>query len=528
MMRFPVLPYSNLLRSFATTSLWFFVSACSGSTKDSAAEESAGALLAKSDVLWPVQNEVASVRVCWAPSKLNSTYPVAALAPNVDARLAELKQWVFDVVEAEWNAKTPLKFTGFQDCEPNETAVELTPIDSATTASCGAQGQPCAVTLGKSLLRQRGVYLNLYFGEEVLYSSRYQQKNPGALYQPSKDVNGTLKLDYRYWLPQACFDEFRYAWSTNNSLTKHAVNIEDPQVLAQFTQVYEDCLKFNVLHEFGHIAGFAHEQQRKDVAPGCNAETNPDLQYKADTPLGPFDKQSIMSYCRTDPAPALSPEDIEQTKLVYHTSAGAGGTLGAGGTSTGGQPSVSAGANVGGAVDSGAGASTGGAFSGDAGAGSGGALDSDAGASMAGAFSAEAGASSGGMVNSGGERAAPGASSPSSAAQPDAADPSGCSVARPGGMGASRWVGAWAWGLLLVAGVMSRCMRQGRKLAERAGFGRRTAFQPSLVAVRYDFIALVGRARRSSETLGNPGDVPLDLPMLTWSLPDEEHTTMRG
>lgn len=510
-MSFPVLTHSNLLRTFATTSLWLLVSACSGSTEGGSAKESGDALLAKSDVLWPVQNDVASVRVCWAPSKLNSSYPVAALAPNVAARLVELKQWVFDVVETEWNAKTPLKFTGFQDCVPNEAAVELTPIDSATTASCGAQGQPCAVTLGKSLLKQRGVYLNLYFGEEVLYSSRYQQQNPGASYQSSKDVNGTVKLDYRYWLPQACFDEFRYAWSTNNSLTKHAVNIDDPKVLAQFTKVYEDCLKFNVLHEFGHIAGFAHEQQRKDVAPDCKAETNPDLQYKADTPLGPFDKQSIMSYCRTDPAPTLSPEDIEQTKLVYRASAGPGGSGGGGGMSTGGQPSASAGANVGGAVDSGAGASTGGASNGNAGADPGGAINSDAGASTAGAFGAGAGASSGGAVNSGaaadsgssgemdnsgGERAAPGSSSPSSAAQPDAADPSGCSVAKPGGMGASQWDGAWSWGLLLVAGVMSRYRRQRRKI-------------------------------QCTETSRKPGDVPLDLPILTWSLPDNEHTTMR-
>jgi hypothetical protein len=241
------------------------------------------------------------------------------------------------------------------------------------------------------------------------------------------------------------------------------VNIEDPKVLAEFTKVYEDCLKFNVLHEFGHIAGFAHEQQRKDVAPDCKAETKIDLQYKADTPLGPFDKQSIMSYCRTDPAPTLSPEDIEQTKVVYRGSIGAGGSAGGSGMSTGGQPSVSAGASAGGADDSDAGASTGGAFDGQAGAGSGGAANSGAGANTAGAFSAGAGANSSGMANAGGERAAPGSGSPSSPTLPDAADPSGCSVAKPGGVGASQSAGTWAWGLLLAAGVMSRSRRPRRK-----------------------------------------------------------------
>lgn len=292
-----------------------------------------GALLAKSDVLWPMAGGTATVRVCWTEPRLSSAYPVASLAPDIGARLVVLKQWTREIVEAEWNAKTPLEFTGWEDCTGRADTLELTPIDSATTPTCAAQGQPCVTTLGRALLERKGVFLNLFFGEEVLYSSRYQQHHAGSSYQRSDDVNPDPNLDYQWWLPQACFDELQYPWTVNNSRTKHRVDIENPQIFAEFMAIYANCLKFNVLHEFGHVAGFAHEQQRKDVAAGCDAEVNPDTQYRADTPLGPFDGESIMSYCRTNQAATLSAQDIEQTKAVYRTSGGtnSGGAAGTGG-----------------------------------------------------------------------------------------------------------------------------------------------------------------------------------------------------
>jgi hypothetical protein len=286
-------------------------------------------LFARSRVLWPVVDGVATVSVCWAESQFETTYPVAALRPDLEARLPERKQWIREIIEEQWNGRTALRFTGWHDCSANSADVELTPIDTGVTASCadGNLGRPCVTALGRDLLDYGGgVFLNVYFGEEVLYSSRYQQANPGARYNENNEPNSNR--EYAYWLPQACFDDFEYAWSTNNSLTEHSVDINDSAVLAEFMAIYENCLKFNALHEFGHIAGFSHEHQRSDVSSGCDAEDDQDAQYVGDTPLGPFDLQSIMSYCRTDNAATLTDQDVEMTNVVYRDGVAGGATVG--------------------------------------------------------------------------------------------------------------------------------------------------------------------------------------------------------
>jgi hypothetical protein len=275
-------------------------------------------LFARSRVLWPIVDGVAEVSVCWGQPRFETTYPVASLRPDLEALLPERKRWIRDIVEEQWNGRTPLRFSGWDDCSAGAADVELTPIDTGVTSSCadGSLGQPCVDALGHDLADGGGgVFLNVFFGEEVLYSSRYQQDNPGAEYDERNEPNSNRA--YPYWLPQACFDEFQYAWSTNNSLTRYPVDINEPAILAKFTAIYENCLKFNALHEFGHIAGFSHEQQRVDVPAGCDAERDPGVQYVGDTPLGPFDVQSIMSYCRTDDAATLSEQDAEQANLVY-------------------------------------------------------------------------------------------------------------------------------------------------------------------------------------------------------------------
>ena len=40
-----------------------------------------------------------------------------------------------------------------------------------------------------------------------------------------------------------------------------------------------------------------------------------------DHPLGAFDPQSIMSYCRTDPSATLTDEDVTQATAVYRSNA---------------------------------------------------------------------------------------------------------------------------------------------------------------------------------------------------------------
>lgn len=306
------------LRAILTGSLVTWSLGC-GSTQPASSElatREAG-LLARSGALWPVVDGVARVSVCWRPAQLQTTYPVASLRPDLQALLPERKRWVQESVEEQWNARTALKFTGWHDCSAAPADVELTPIDSGVTSSCAGDnlGQSCVEALGSELAGGGGVFVNLFFGEEALYSSRYQQASPGRLYDERNEPN--YDRDYSYWLPQACVEEFEYAWSTNNTLTRYPLDIDAPEVLAAFMAIYESCLKFNALHEFGHIAGFSHEQQRADVPPTCDAERDPDVQYLGDTPLGPFDTQSIMSYCRTDDTATLTEQDVEQTNRVY-------------------------------------------------------------------------------------------------------------------------------------------------------------------------------------------------------------------
>ena len=310
------------------------------------------ALYARSSVLWPVSNGQATVRVCWLPLEgAANRFPDSGVAPDLNEALPRLKGWAREIVEQEWNDSTPLNFVGWEDCDGSAVDVHIRPISSAYTAPCGSRGQPCVEALGKDIGRdQSALYLNLLFGEEVRYSSRGGQ---------------WLNPDY-WWLPQACMIELKYP------LEEWQVN--DPS----FDETYKSCLQFNVLHEFGHVAGFAHEQYRTDDAEKqaeCNRYIKSigmedDLswveeRYKGTTPLGPFDSESIMSYCRTDPSPSLTEQDIEMTYAAYgvdpdeNPAAGTGGAGGAAGSSTGtGGAGGAAGASTGtggsGGADSGA------------------------------------------------------------------------------------------------------------------------------------------------------------------------------
>jgi len=272
-------------------------------------------LFGRASVLWPIVAGRATVRVCWLPPDLGGeTFQVADFAPDLVATLAERKEWARAAVESEWNARTPMDFEGWGDCDVMPGDVKLQPISSATDPSCGGRGQACADALGADLRTQGAVHLNMLFGDEVLYSSRYREATAAGGYQRSKDVDG-------WWLPQACLTTLGAPWN----------DIFDDTVLAQFLAIYESCLQFNVLHEFGHAAGLAHEQYRRDDGPADKAcyayeaslglsdirPTDVGARYRGTLALGPFDSESIMSYCRTDPSPTLSPKDVELLPVLY-------------------------------------------------------------------------------------------------------------------------------------------------------------------------------------------------------------------
>ena len=72
--------------------------------------------------------------------------------------------------------------------------MRLRPVSSAYLAQgCGGsnKGRSCAEAFGTDLQANLALNLNLYFGDEALYSSRYQQSAPGAAYDSNKD-NGVI------------------------------------------------------------------------------------------------------------------------------------------------------------------------------------------------------------------------------------------------------------------------------------------------------------------------------------------------
>ena len=282
-------------------------------------------LLPIKKMLWSATKDTRSeIKVCWMPYQQSYNHPNVEYKPNHDALLQERKKWVREAVEAQWNQQIGISFVGWEDCRGDDKETRIYPMDSLSKPTPSMQpGRSFAESNSDHL--KNNIYLNVFFGDEQLFQSRY--------YQDTKRfwmVNGNQSRIYNF--PPASEAGFGlWAKGVVPGNGNKNVDINDQANVNALMDLGQKAVQNVAVHEFGHILGFTHEQYRTDSpnAAVCADKYNKLYgaaiddykrsieQYKDEVPLGAFDAESIMSYCRSKLDPVLSAIDLSGALQLY-------------------------------------------------------------------------------------------------------------------------------------------------------------------------------------------------------------------
>lgn len=253
----------------AASALLVALVACESRTDTGLAEESIGksegALYTHSDVpLW-TQNGNA-VPMCW----YSTSYPNGVNGTNWDVE----KQFIQDAIADSWQA----------------------------VANISVAWAPCA-TSGTAKQVRINLHTSPDFTRGVTGGAAGDCLQPGS----SPDSaglgmnNATTPADAKWCMELG----FPLDWNTTPEKRKRA--------------------RYAVIHEFGHVLGFDHEQNRGDREDSPPCDEGSDLSAwgaNRGVRIGPYDQLSVMNYCASNPD-TLTAGDVAGVRSIYGVGAAA-------------------------------------------------------------------------------------------------------------------------------------------------------------------------------------------------------------